>query len=271
MDSIGHYSDTARKPLFLLVGIVLLLTLRSARKGVSMTRGFGFNPFGKKAYSPYGMNGQPLYGAAGSRSQYGGATSQYGGATSQYGGAATSQYGRSTSTAYRGAVPATASSLRGGATSSYVRPVSPMASQQQASSAVNTANLVDMHGANVQVVQGLQFNDYTMTTSFMGQIETVSAMEAPSFVQQTLQSPGLGKILVVDGGASLNAAILDSAGLHPWWCYSSDYHPSAESVHRCRAAVRRIILRTTVWTGIYRTIRQSEVWIVNVWRDKLWC
>eukprot|EP00555_Chaetoceros_dichaeta_P008722 CAMPEP_0198267362 /NCGR_PEP_ID=MMETSP1447-20131203/32693_1 /TAXON_ID=420782 /ORGANISM="Chaetoceros dichaeta, Strain CCMP1751" /LENGTH=101 /DNA_ID=CAMNT_0043957917 /DNA_START=17 /DNA_END=319 /DNA_ORIENTATION=- len=78
MDSIGHYSDTARKPLFLLVGIVLLLTLRSARKGVSMTRGFGFNPFGKKAYSPYGMNGQPLYGAAGSRSQYGGATSQYG-------------------------------------------------------------------------------------------------------------------------------------------------------------------------------------------------
>jgi len=168
-----------------------------------MTRGFGFNPWGKKAYSPYGMNGQPLYGAAGSRSQYGGATSQYGGATSQYGGAtsqyggaATSQYGRSTSTAYRGAVPATASSLRGGATSSYVRPVSPMASQQQASSAVNTANLVDMHGANVQVVQGLQFNDYTMTTSFMGQIETVSAMESPSFVQQTLQSPGKHLFLV---------------------------------------------------------------------------
>lgn len=148
-----------------------------------MTRGFGFNPFGKKAaYSPYGMN-----------APYGGSTSQYGGATSQYGGvggvAGSSQYGRSTSTTYRGAVPATTGNLRGG-TSSYVRPVSPMATQQQASSVVNTANLVDMHGANVQVVQGLQFNDYTMTTSFMGQIETVSAMESPSFVQQTLQSPG---------------------------------------------------------------------------------
>jgi len=218
MDSIGHYYDTTRKPIFFFIAIILLLTLRSARKGASMTRGFGFNPFGKKAaYSPYGMNAP--YG--GSTSQYGGATSQYGGVggvagTSQYGGvggvAGSSQYGRSTSTTYRGAVPATTGNLRGG-TSSYVRPVSPMATQQQASSVVNTANLVDMHGANVQVVQGLQFNDYTMTTSFMGQIETVSAMESPSFVQQTLQSPGLGKILVVDGGASLNAAILDSAAV----------------------------------------------------------
>ena len=61
---------------------------------------------------------------------------------------------------------------------------------QPASAGVSTASLVDTHGANVQVVQGGQFKDYGMITNFMGQIETVSAIEAPSFVQQVLQTQG---------------------------------------------------------------------------------
>jgi len=213
MDGISHYSDTARKPLLIFMGMAILLTVRSARKGVSMTSSFGYNPF-KKSYPNqiYGT-GATQYGR--STSQYGGATSQYGGATSQYGGA-TSQYGGAASTmrgtgssAYKPIGTSTTSNLRG--STSYARPGSPLA--PQTSAGVNTANLVDLHGQNVQVIRGLQFRDYTTATNFMGQIETVSATESPSFVLGLLQSPGNGKILIVDGGASLNAAVLDSAAV----------------------------------------------------------
>jgi len=223
MDRIGHYSSTASRPLFIFMGIVILLTLRSHRKGIGITKGYGFLPWGKnKPYSPYGSN-QPMYGTSGATtqygrsttSQYGGATSQYGGATSQYGGA-TSQYGgaasnvRGSTSTYGARGASTSNNLRG-STNTYGSHASPIVAQNSAG--VNTANLVDTHGSNVQVVGGLQFSDYAMITNFMGQIETVSAMESPSFVQEVLQSPGQGKILVVDGGASLNAAILDSAAV----------------------------------------------------------
>jgi len=226
VDTMSHQFENVRRPLFIFIGIAALLTIRSARRGVSLTKTFGYSPWKSKTnpYGTYGSSTHQYGGTAGGygtqravSSQYGATTagSQYGAAGRSYGTTATSgsqygvggttgQYGQAGASQYGGS----AGGLRGGAASSYGSNIAQ--TQTAASAGVNTASLVDMHGASVQVVQGGLFRDFGAVTNFMGQVDTVSAMDSPGFVQQVLQTPGLGKILVVDGGGSLSSAILDS-------------------------------------------------------------
>lgn len=67
----------------------------------------------------------------------------------------------------------------------------------------------------------LQFHSFGQHARFSGQIETIKCFEDNSLVKQALAEPGSGKVLVVDGGASLRRALLGdqialSAVKHGW-------------------------------------------------------
>ena len=52
------------------------------------------------------------------------------------------------------------------------------------------------------------FHDYGGLRSFSGQVSTVKCFEDNSLVKAAVDSPGQGRVLVVDGGASLRRALL---------------------------------------------------------------
>jgi len=70
-----------------------------------------------------------------------------------------------------------------------------------------TADLCDDHEGKVSVAQPL-FRDYGGTISFSGQIFTIKAFEDNSLVREALKSPGEGRVLVIDGGASIRRAMV---------------------------------------------------------------
>ena len=70
-----------------------------------------------------------------------------------------------------------------------------------------TADLYDEYGENLQVAAP-GFNDYGGKKSFSGPISTVKVFEDNSLVRSALEEPGQGRVLVVDGGASLNCALV---------------------------------------------------------------
>lgn len=73
--------------------------------------------------------------------------------------------------------------------------------------AVKTADLCDKYGDDVQVVEE-DFVDLGGLADFFGQIVTVKAFEDNSLVAETVNEPGAGKVLVVDGGGSMRRAML---------------------------------------------------------------
>jgi len=70
-----------------------------------------------------------------------------------------------------------------------------------------TADLYDEYGDSLQVATPM-FNNYGGTSRFSGVIATVKCHEDNSFVRSTLEQPGEGRVLVVDGGGSLRCALL---------------------------------------------------------------
>ncbi|MFK8068890.1 MAG: ribonuclease E activity regulator RraA [Gammaproteobacteria bacterium] len=70
-----------------------------------------------------------------------------------------------------------------------------------------TADLYDEYGDSLQVAAPL-FKNYGAKKIFSGKISTVKCFEDNSFVRSTLEMPGEGKVLVVDGGGSLRCALL---------------------------------------------------------------
>jgi regulator of ribonuclease activity A len=70
-----------------------------------------------------------------------------------------------------------------------------------------TADLYDQHADLVQVALPV-FNDYGGKKKFFGPISTVRVFEDNSLVRSILKEPGDGRILIVDGGASLNCALI---------------------------------------------------------------
>jgi regulator of ribonuclease activity A len=54
----------------------------------------------------------------------------------------------------------------------------------------------------------IQFRSYGGATRFAGPIETVRCCEDNVLLKQMASSPGAGRVLVVDGGGSLRAALL---------------------------------------------------------------
>jgi regulator of ribonuclease activity A len=72
---------------------------------------------------------------------------------------------------------------------------------------VATADLCDEFGAEVRVAEPL-FRDWGGSVAFAGPVETLRVMEDNALVRQVLESPGRGRVLVVDGGGSLRSALV---------------------------------------------------------------
>lgn len=72
---------------------------------------------------------------------------------------------------------------------------------------ISTADLSDEHEGAAQVLR-LQMRDLGGRKAFSGPIRTVRCHEDNSKVKAALATPGNGAVLVVDGGGSLNCALV---------------------------------------------------------------
>jgi regulator of ribonuclease activity A len=70
-----------------------------------------------------------------------------------------------------------------------------------------TADLCDEFGAEVRVAEPA-FRDFGGVERFAGPIATLRVFEDNALVRQALEMPGGGRVLVVDGGGSLRAALV---------------------------------------------------------------
>ena len=71
----------------------------------------------------------------------------------------------------------------------------------------STADLHDAHEGKVQVANVLM-QGYGLKPRFCGPISTVKCFEDNSMVRAALEQPGEGRVLVVDGGASIRCALV---------------------------------------------------------------
>ncbi len=70
-----------------------------------------------------------------------------------------------------------------------------------------TADLCDQHSEKLQIAEPLLV-DFGGMERFAGSIVTLKLFEDNSLVRATLEEPGSGRVLVVDGGGSLRCALL---------------------------------------------------------------
>lgn len=70
-----------------------------------------------------------------------------------------------------------------------------------------TADLYDEHGERLQSCD-VQLRQYGAVRSFAGAITTVRCREDNALLKSVLGEPGHGRVLVVDGGGSLHAALV---------------------------------------------------------------
>ncbi len=70
-----------------------------------------------------------------------------------------------------------------------------------------TADLYDEYEEKLQIATPM-FNDYGGNLKFCGPASTVNVFEDNSLVRAALEEPGEGRVLVVDGGASLKCALV---------------------------------------------------------------
>lgn len=70
-----------------------------------------------------------------------------------------------------------------------------------------TADLYDEYEDKLQIATPM-FSDYGGNLKFCGPASTVKVFEDNSLVRAALEEPGEGRVLVIDGGASLKCALL---------------------------------------------------------------
>ncbi|GLY85136.1 ribonuclease E activity regulator RraA [Actinoallomurus iriomotensis] len=70
-----------------------------------------------------------------------------------------------------------------------------------------TADLYDEHGDDLQSCE-LQLRQFGRRTAFHGDVTTVRCHEDNVLLKSVLTEPGEGRVLVVDGGGSLRAALM---------------------------------------------------------------
>jgi regulator of ribonuclease activity A len=75
------------------------------------------------------------------------------------------------------------------------------------SDAAATADLVDQYGAELRVCD-VQFRQFGGQRVFTGPVRTVSCHEDNGLLRDLVRTPGVGCVLVVDGGGSLHAALV---------------------------------------------------------------
>jgi regulator of ribonuclease activity A len=73
---------------------------------------------------------------------------------------------------------------------------------------IKTSDLYDAHGESIKIADSNSYKSYGMKKSFNGMIVTVKCFEDNPLVKKTLEESGTGKVLVVDGGASMRCALL---------------------------------------------------------------
>ena len=73
--------------------------------------------------------------------------------------------------------------------------------------AFSTADLYDEHAGKVQIANVLM-QGYGQKTRFSGRITTVKCFEDNSLVRTALEEQAKGRVLVVDGGASIRCALV---------------------------------------------------------------
>ena len=72
---------------------------------------------------------------------------------------------------------------------------------------VPTADLADKHGQALRVC-GIPFRQFGGCRAFAGPVRTVSCHEDNGLLRELVRAPGSAAILVVDGGGSLNSALV---------------------------------------------------------------
>jgi len=76
----------------------------------------------------------------------------------------------------------------------------------------STCDFCDAHkndaSGDFRVIPGGLYRSYGAMTSFAGPIGTVRCLDDNSLVKAAVESPGQGRVLVVDGGASMRRALL---------------------------------------------------------------
>ncbi|MEV5552168.1 ribonuclease E activity regulator RraA [Nonomuraea wenchangensis] len=72
---------------------------------------------------------------------------------------------------------------------------------------ISTADLYDEHGDQLDSCH-LQLRQYGGRRAFSGRIATVRCHEDNALLKSVLSEPGEGRVLVVDGGGSLRAALM---------------------------------------------------------------
>lgn len=73
--------------------------------------------------------------------------------------------------------------------------------------ALPTTDLCDKYADSVQIAESI-FTDFGGELAFEGPISTVKCFEDNALVRAALETPGQGRVLVVDGGASDRCALL---------------------------------------------------------------
>lgn len=189
-----------------LAGIALIMTLRSARRGVQTMKRGGLTS-GDSWYGPSKAN---AYGASAyNRSPYpgGSSSSPYPGASASAQGAQKSSFfsrgssasqpdsamphaagGLGSSSAY-GSTSST--SRLGGGSSSYSTP--PLAAAGPAmcnGPCRHTADLVSQFEGQVRVMDAVAFKDYGGVYGFFGQVDTLTANEGAGVVEKVLEGSG---------------------------------------------------------------------------------
>ena len=70
-----------------------------------------------------------------------------------------------------------------------------------------TSDLCDLHEDKVSVVTPM-FRSFGGKPAFQGPITTLKLFEDNSLVRKTLETPGAGRVLVIDGGGSMRCALV---------------------------------------------------------------
>jgi regulator of ribonuclease activity A len=72
----------------------------------------------------------------------------------------------------------------------------------------NTSELCDLYADMIDVVEPI-FANYGGRRSFGGTIQTIKCFEDNGLIRQALAEPGVGKVLLIDGGGSARRALID--------------------------------------------------------------
>ncbi|MEO8080304.1 MAG: ribonuclease E activity regulator RraA [Caldimonas sp.] len=150
----------------------------------------------------------------------------------------------------------------------------PTTSAPPTPTAFSTCDLCDQHkaqiGTTLRVLPPV-FRDYGGVAAFSGPVATVHCVEDNSLVRAAVEEPGLGRVLVVDGGGSLRHALAGGniaalAAKNGWAGLVVDGAVrDAAELAACRVGVRALALMPLPPHKREQGVRDIAVSIQGVW------